>query len=91
MKKEINALQVKLSQSEASEVSHNSQYMLDLRKEKIDYYQPSKREPSSRRSSQQSYSLLQAGQSIAFQKSTIEENPSRAKEKMMMAKKLQEL
>jgi len=69
---------------------------MDLRKEKIDYYQPTKREPSSRRSSQQSnsklsYSLLQAGQSIAFQKNTIEGNPSRAKEKMMMAKKLQDL
>lgn len=50
---------------------------------------PSSRVPSSRsEQSRLSNSLLQAGQSIVFNKNTID-SPTRAKEKMSIAKKLQ--
>jgi hypothetical protein len=58
-------------------------------KDHIEYYMPSSREPSSKANSRVSSSLIQAGQSIVFQKNTIEDSPNRAKEKQSIAKKLQ--
>lgn len=56
---------------------------------------PSSRDPSSKSGSQAnsrlSSSLIQAGQSIIFQKNTIDDSPTRAKEKMSIAKRLQEM
>lgn len=56
---------------------------------------PSSRGPSSKGSSQNnsrlSSSLLQAGQSIIFQKNTIDDAPNRGKEKLSIAKRLQEM
>jgi hypothetical protein len=56
---------------------------------------PSSRGPSSKGSSQAnsrlSASLIQAGQSIIFQKSTIDDSPARAKEKINIVKRLQEM
>jgi len=55
----------------------SSQYAEEIKREKLEYYMPSPsdRDPSSRRSSQNNSrpnsSLLQAGQSIVFQKNTI--------------------
>lgn len=56
---------------------------------------PSSRGPSSKGSSQAnsrlSSSLVQAGQSIIFQKNTIDDEPNRAKEKKKIAQRLQEM
>lgn len=63
-----------------------------LEKDKRDYYMPSSRGPSSRNSSnaRMSGSLVQAGQSIAFQNNTIETPPNRNNEKRGLAKRLEE-
>lgn len=52
---------------------------------------PSSREPSSKANSRVSNSLIQAGQSIVFQKNTIDDSPNRAKEKQSIAKRLQDI
>lgn len=89
MKQEIHSLQVKLEQTEGSvldTVFRDKQ----LAQDKRDYYMPSSRGPSSRNSSnaRMSGSLVQAGQSIAFQQSTIE-TPNRNHEKRGLAKRLE--